>query len=174
MDLPRTKVSLNLSWRKGDWSASLSSTYNSETATGSNALAQYAPEVARVWGDPATCPENLLLWFHRLPWDQPLRSGGTLWDGICRHYQAGVDTVRRWQREWENLRGTIDEERHAHVRSLLVIQERDARWWRDACLLYFQTFSGKPLPAGVEPPEHDLAHYRAIKLRWMPGNPSGK
>lgn len=144
------------------------------TATGSNALAQYSPEVARLWSDPATCPENLLLWFHRLPWDHRLRSGDTLWDGICRHYQAGVDTVRRWQKEWEGLRGAIDEGRHGHVRSLLVIQERDARWWRDACLLYFQTFSQRPLPAGVEPPEHDLAHYRAIKLRWMPGNPSGK
>ena len=81
---------------------------------------------------------------------------------------------RGWQKTWNGLHGRIDDERFAHVQSLLVIQERDARWWRDACLLYFQTFSQRPLPAGVEPPEHDLDYYKAIKLRWMPGNPGEK
>jgi alpha-glucuronidase len=97
-----------------------------------------------------------------------------MWDEFCMRYQRGVDTVRRWRHTWDSLAPFVDPETHTHVRDLLAIQERDACWWRDACLLYFQTFSRRPLPVGVEPPAHDLAYYRAIRLRWMPGNPSGK
>jgi len=141
------------------------------TPSGSNALAQYAPELQKLWGDPATCPENLLLWFHHVPWDRPLHSGRTLWDELCLRYQRGVDTVRGFQRDWAALAGRIDAERFEHVRQRLVRQEADARIWRDACLLYFQTFSRRPLPAGVEPPAHDLDYYKALRPRFVPGHP---
>jgi len=144
------------------------------TLSGSGALAQYAPEIARLWGDPATCPEDLLLWFHHAEWGRTMASGRTLWDEFCLHYQRGVDAVRDWRRTWDSLEPLVDPETHEHVRALLAIQERDACWWRDASLLYFQTFSKRPLPAGAEAPAHDLAYYRAVQLRWMPGNPSGK
>jgi alpha-glucuronidase len=141
------------------------------TATGSNAVSQYAPAVAERFGHLATCPENLVLWFHHVPWDHRMLSGRTLWDELCLHYQHGVDVVRRWQTVWAALQGLIDEERFAHVAALLRIQERDACHWRAACLLYFQTFSRRPLPAGVEPPTHSLDDYEHIQLSHMPGNP---
>jgi alpha-glucuronidase len=56
------------------------------------------------------------------------------------------------------------------VRAFLAIQEEEARWWRDACVLYFQSLSGRPLPAGYEPAAHDLAHYRSIRKRYVPGH----
>jgi alpha-glucuronidase len=142
------------------------------TATGSNAVGLYAPPVANVYGDIAQCPEPLLLWFHHVPWDYQLKSGRTLWDELCLHYQAGVNEVRTWLDAWASLEGRIDQERFVHVQTLLRRQEREARWWRDACLLYFQTFSGRPLPAGVEPPEHTLAYYQGIHLHYVPGSPS--
>jgi alpha-glucuronidase len=144
------------------------------TATGSNAVAQYAPEVARRFGNLATCPENLLLWFHHVPWDYRLPSGRTMWDELCLHYQHGVDAVRGWQTTWASLQDLIDAERFAHVAALLRRQECEAQWWRDACLLYFQTFSHRPLPAGVEPPAHPLNYYEAIQLHYVPGTPGGK
>lgn len=144
------------------------------TAEGSNALAQYAPPVAQRWADPATCPDELLLWFHHLPWDHRMRSGRLLWDELCLHYQRGVDTVRRWQTDWAHLDGLVDAEQYAHVKALLAIQERDAREWRDACTQYFQTFSQRPLPAGVEAPEHPLLHYKSLHRRYVPGDPSGR
>jgi alpha-glucuronidase len=64
------------------------------------------------------------------------------------------------------LGGAIDPERHAEVARKLAIQERDAIWWRDACLSYFETFSKRPLPAGVEPPAKTLAEYKAKALTW--------
>lgn len=139
------------------------------TATGSNAVEQYAPELAKRWSDLATCPDEYLLWFHHLAWDYRMRSGATLWDELCRHYQRGVDAVRGWQRTWESLRPLIDAERYEHVRALLSRQEQDARDWRDACLLYFGQFAKRPLPAGVEPPAHPLEYYESIRLTNMPG-----
>ncbi len=144
------------------------------SATGSNAAGQYAPPVAKIFGDPAACPENLLLWFHHVPWDHRLRSGRTLWDELCLHYQDGVNTVRTWLTTWASLKGLIDDERFDHVQALLRRQEKEARGWHDACLLYFQTFSHQPLPAGVEPPEHTLDYYKGIQLHYVPGSPGGR
>jgi alpha-glucuronidase len=139
------------------------------TATGSNALAQYAPEWQKLWGDPATCPENLLLWFHHVSWDHPMKSGRPLWDELCLRYQQGVNEVRTLQRDWDSLRGKVDDARFTHVQQRLARQEKEAVNWRDACLLYFQQFSKRPLPAGVEPAAHPLEHYQQI-LRNMPGH----
>ncbi len=142
------------------------------TAAGSAAVAQYHPEVARVFGDPDACPEKFLLWFHHVPWGRPLKSGRPLWDELGLHYQAGVDAVVAWQQVWAGLGGKIDAGRHAHVASLLARQRKDARHWRDACLLYFQTFSQRPLPEGVEPAEHPLEYYKNFRLRYVPGDPA--
>ena len=133
------------------------------TATGSNALGQYDAAAARVWSDPATCPEEYLLWFHHVPWDHKMRSGQSLWDELCLRYQSGVDAVRTWQKSWDTLAGTIDAERHQHIATLLRGQEREARIWRDACTQYFATFSQRPLPAGVEPPTYKLADLRKLR-----------
>lgn len=141
------------------------------TTTGSNALAQYAPEWQKLWGDLATCPENLLLWFHRVPWDHRLKSGRILWDELCLRYQQGVDEVRVLRRDWDSLQGRIDDERFTHVAQRLARQEKEAVHWRDACLLYFQQFAQRPLPAGVEAPAHPLDHYQNLRLRYMPGHP---
>ncbi len=144
------------------------------TTTGTNAVSQYAPEVAKRFNDLDACPEEFLLWFHHVPWDHRLKSGRILWDEFALRFQRGVTTVQGWQKTWSSLAPLVDAERHRHVSDLLVIQERDARWWRDACLLYFQTFSHRPLPEGVPPPEKTLEEYKQIKLRWMPGNPGEK
>jgi alpha-glucuronidase len=140
------------------------------TVTGSNALEQYAPEWRQLWGSLDTCPENLLLWFHHIPWDHKMKSGRTLWDELCLRYQQGVDEVRTMQREWDSLKDRIDDERFTGVQQRLARQEKDAADWRDACLLYFQQFSKRPLPSGVEAPAHPLGYYESIRLRNMPGH----
>ena len=134
------------------------------TASGSNAVAQYRPDVRALFGDPAATPEKYLLWFHHVPWDRRLRSGRTLWDELALRYQRGVDWVKVTQKQWDSLSGVIDPERHAAVKRKLEIQERDAVAWRDACLLYFQTLSKRPLPAGVEPPRKTLEEYKAKSI----------
>lgn len=116
------------------------------TRRGSGAVDQYRRPLADLFDDPATCPENLLLWFHRLPWDATLRSGGTVWEGLVRHYTGGAEAARAMVSAWEGLRGRVDDERFAAVLAKLRIQAADAAAWRDTCLRYFQRFSGRPLP----------------------------
>jgi alpha-glucuronidase len=139
------------------------------TKTGSNAVGQYFPPLPEEWGQLETVPEEYLLWFHRVPWDHRMASGRTLWEELLHRYQRGVDTVREMQETWRSVQGLIDEERWEQVRAFLAIQEKEARWWRDASVLYFQTFSGQPLPEGYEEPEHTLEHYRAVEKLFVPG-----
>lgn len=140
------------------------------TATGSNAVAQYAPEVAHRFADPATTPPELLLWFHHLPWDYRMPSGRTLWDELVGHYDHGVAEVDAMQAEWQRLRPYIDARRYADVAQRLAQQRREAQWWRDACIAYFQQRSGLPLPAGARPPAQSLEYYRSLAFPFAPGH----
>jgi len=141
------------------------------TPTGSNALTQYTPELRALWGNPKTCPPELLLWFHHVPWDYTLRTGRTLWDELCLRYQQGVDEARAILRTWETLAGKINEERFGDVRQRLTKQVAGAVIWRDACLLYFQSFSKRPLPDGVEAPAYSLDPYKSLRPETTRGNP---
>jgi alpha-glucuronidase len=139
------------------------------TSSGSNAVGQYHQEVANRFEYLDSCPEILLLWFHHVPWDFRMKSGKTLWEELCYKYHQGVDSVRWMQEEWDKIKSKIDDDRFNMVKSLLVKQERDAKIWRDGCLLYFQTFSNRPFPEGLEKPEHDLIYYRNHKYTDIPG-----
>jgi alpha-glucuronidase len=136
------------------------------TKTGSDTVSQYHLPVRQQLSDLQQCPEEFLLWFHHVSWDHKMKSGRTLWDEMALHYQSGVDWVRATRATWATLSGVIDPERHAAISKKLAIQERDAVWWRDACLLYFQTFAKRPLPSGVAPPAKPLADYKAKALEW--------
>jgi alpha-glucuronidase len=136
------------------------------TSTGSNSVSQYSVPVRIRLANLNTCPEKFLLWFHHVPWSHRLRSGRALWDELAWHYQRGVDSVRSMRNDWNDLAGVIDPERYSAVANKLAIQERDAVWWRDASLSYFQTFSKRPLPEGVEKPAKTLEEYKAKSLDW--------
>jgi alpha-glucuronidase len=136
------------------------------TKAGSDSVSQYHPAVRDQFARLETCPEKFLVWFHHVPWDHRMRSGRSMWDELALRYQRGVEWVRATRREWSGLSGVIDDERHRAVTAKLAIQERDAVWWRDACLLYFQTFSKRPLPPGVEKPLKSLDEYKSTSLRW--------
>lgn len=140
------------------------------TPTGSNATSQYAPEVASKYNNLDTCPEEDLLWFHHVPWDYRLKNGETLWNGMALKYQEGVDQVETMIKTWNKMKPFIDEERFNAVKMLLNIQQKEAKWWRDACLLYFQQYSNMPLPKGVEQPTETLEYYKSLKFPFAPGN----
>ena len=141
------------------------------TATGSNGIAQYAPDMARLLANPATTPERTLLWFHHVPWTYRLRSGRTLWAEMVERYDAGVGYVAGIHHDWAALRPLIDTERWIKTATFLAVQEREARWWRDASLAYWLSVNGLPLPTGARPPAHDLAWYKAQRFPNAPGNP---
>ena len=137
--------------RRADWSAiyyhraDASGIGYDRTRTGSNALGQYTPALVEAWGSPRSCPDNLLLWFHRLPWDHPMASKKTLWEELVSHYAQGAREALAMEATWRDLSGKVDSERHAAVAAKLRVQAEDAAAWRDKCLQYFQTFSGSPI-----------------------------
>ncbi len=141
------------------------------TASGSHAVDQYFSPRSEEFGTFESCPLELLLWFHHVPWTHPLKTGRTLWDELCFRYQLGVAQVREMRRTWSRLEDWVDAARFDHVRTLLQIQEQEAAWWRDACVLYFQTFSRQPIPPEVEPAAHSLDYYVKLKHRYVPGIP---
>lgn len=138
--------------------------------SGTNAVSQYAPEVAVIFDKLETCPEKDLLWFHHVSWDYKLKDGHTLWDGMALKYQQGVNQVAAMQKTWNASEKYVDSERFKEVQMLLNIQYKEAKWWRDACLLYFQQFSGKELPIGVEKPSQSLEYFESLKFPFAPGN----
>lgn len=139
------------------------------TSTGSDALSQYYPPVQKEFASLETCPEEYLLWFHHVPWDHKMKSGNTLWEELCYKYYSGADSVKWMQKEWNSLKGKIDEERFNQVNMLLTIQQKEALWWRNACLLYFQTFSHRPIPKGLEKPDKTLEYYEGLSFPYAPG-----
>jgi alpha-glucuronidase len=143
--------------RRADWSALYYHHADPEglgfdrTPRGSNAVGQYRSPLRERWADPAQVPEKLLLWFHHVPWNHPMRSGRDLWDELVYHYTRGAEEARLLETHWKALRGKVDDERYAAVLLKLQQQEADAAAWRDKCLRYFQTFSKRPLPDSIGP-----------------------
>ncbi len=141
------------------------------TSTGSNATGQYAAAYGKVLDDAETCPAKHLLFFHHVAWNKQIshQLGATtvresLWNALCHHYQQGLNEVRQMQREWLKCEGAIDAEVYADIAARLRTQARDAQWWKDGCLLYFQSFSQQPFPEDVEPAVHSLEELVPIKL----------
>jgi alpha-glucuronidase len=141
------------------------------SASGSNAVAQYSPEVAKIFGHLDRVPEKYLLWFHHVPWDHRMTSGRTLWDELVVDYTRGVESVSNMRKTWASVAPYVDAERHAEVAAFLAIQEEEAKWWRDACIAYFQSFSKRPLPQGYAPPAKTLQEYEALRVPYAPGHP---
>ncbi len=134
------------------------------TRSGSGNVDQYHEPLASIYNSVETCPEELLLWFHHVPWTYHMAGGRTLWDEICHRYDRGIKAVRGYQKVWEDVRPYVDSERWEAVREKLEIQESDARWWRDACVQYFGEFSGMEVPSDVGQPERPLEELKTIKL----------
>lgn len=134
------------------------------TTDGSDAVSQYPDSLAAVFNSIDSCPDEFLLWFHHVPWKHEMKSGRTMWDELCLHYQRGVDAARAFRDTWKDMSPYVDAERHAAVAHRFDIQASDAVWWKDACLEYFRTFSHMKYPAGVEKPHFSLKKLKKVKL----------
>ncbi|MGH1436414.1 MAG: alpha-glucuronidase family glycosyl hydrolase [Lewinella sp.] len=139
------------------------------TSTGSDALSQYPVTFQEQYAKLDHCPSSHLLWFHHVGWEEKLATGRTLWEELCHTYYQGAAEVTTMKEAWMGLKDAIDAERFSQVVMHLEIQEKEAHWWRNACLLYFQSFSKKEIPAALDQPEHDLQYYKSIVYPYAPG-----
>ncbi len=133
------------------------------TSTGSNAVSQYFTTVRDQFASRSTIPDNFLLFFQHAGWDDKLSSSGrSIWNELVYRYSHGVDEVGTMRDTWSALQGYIDAKRFKDVGDFLQIQHYEARWWRDACLVYFAGVSKHTIPSGYATPAHDLSYYQNL------------
>ena len=117
-------------------------------ATGTGFAGQYPPEVARRYESAETTPDDLLLFFHHVPYTWKLQSGKTVIQSIYDSHYAGAARAAEFAREWESLRGHIDPSIYARMHARLTYQAGHAIVWRDAITQYFLKLSGIEDAAG--------------------------
>lgn len=111
-------------------------------ATGTGYTAQYFPENAAMYESLDTCPDELLLFFHHVPYTHRLHSGETVIQHIYNTHFKGVEQTKELKKRWEQLKGKIDEKRYNDVLERLTIQVEHAKEWRDVINTYFYRKSG--------------------------------
>ncbi|MFD6563717.1 alpha-glucuronidase [Micromonospora profundi] len=113
-------------------------------ASGTGFAGQYPPYWAEVYESPERCPDELLLFFHHVPYTHVLHSGSTVIQHIYDTHFAGVEEVEAMRRRWQTLNGMIDPAVYVRVAERLDEQVRSAIEWRDQINTYFLRKSGVP------------------------------
>ncbi|HTJ30064.1 MAG TPA: hypothetical protein VL346_06175, partial [Acidobacteriaceae bacterium] len=111
-------------------------------ATGTGYIGQYPPELANVYESLKTCPDDLLLFMHHVPYDYTLHDGKTLVQHVYDEHYAGAATAATYAPRWRQLHGLIDAERYDQVLALFMYEAGHAVVWRDAVTRWFQQISG--------------------------------
>jgi alpha-glucuronidase len=105
-------------------------------------LDQYPPEVQELYRDPKTCPDELLLFFHRVPWNHVLHSGKTVIEHIYDSRFEGIQEVEKMREDWKSLEGRMPEGKYEEILKKFDEQVEHAKFWRDALAAYFLDVSG--------------------------------
>ena len=151
-------------------------------ATGTGYAGQYWPPVANIYESLATTPDELLLFFHHVPYNYALRSGKTVIQHIYDGHYEGAAHVEEFVREWESLKGQVDAERYADVLARLEYQAGHAIVWRDAICNYFLRESGIAdakgraghFPNRIEAEEMQLREYVPVEVTPWENASGGK
>lgn len=104
----------------------------------------YREPKASLYEDLNTCPDEVLLFFHHVPYTHKLKSGKTVIQHIYDSHFAGCAAVKRYIQQWETFSCKISQEDYENVRERLAEQYRCAKEWRDQVNTYFWRKSGIP------------------------------
>ena len=113
-------------------------------ATGTGYVGQYSSEVQKQFETVAATPDDLLLFFHHVPYTHRLHSGKTVIQYIYDSHYTGAEEAAAFVREWKSLRGHVDDDRYAQILAQLEYQAGHAIVWRDSVCNYFMHISGIP------------------------------
>ena len=151
-------------------------------STGTGYTGQYRPPVAKLYESLATCPDELLLFFHHVPYTHALHSGKTVIQHIYDTHYEGAAEAAGLVKQWESLKGRIDEQRYAEVLGRLRYQAGHAQVWRDAVCNWFLRTSGIPdakgragsFPGRVEAEAMKLEGYQVTEVKPWEAASGGK
>jgi alpha-glucuronidase len=141
-------------------------------ATGTGYIGQYSPDVARLYESLATCPDNVLLFMHHVPYTYRLHSGKTVIQYVYDSHYTGADEVQGLIRAWTSIEGRVDEQRYGEVLGRLEYQAGAACVWRDAVCSWFLRESGIPdaqgraghFPNRIEAESMKLDGYQPVEV----------
>ncbi len=114
------------------------------TDKGTGYAQQYYKENANMYNDPATCPEELILFFHHLPYTYMLKTGKTLIQHIYDSHFEGEKEAEDLSADWDKLKNVIPAQAFDRVRKRFDLQLDNAKEWRDQVNSYFYRKSGIP------------------------------
>jgi alpha-glucuronidase len=151
-------------------------------ATGTGYIGQYSPVVARLYESLATCPDDLLLFMHHVPYTYVLHSGKTVLQYIYDSHYEGAEAVDGYVRAWKSLQGGIDDRRYKEILAQFEYQAGQAEVWRDAVSNWFLRASGIPdakgrvghYPGRIEAESAKLEGYKAIDVTPWEAASGGK
>ncbi len=132
-------------------------------ATGTGYVAQYPPIISQLYESPARTPDDLLLFFHHVPYTYVLHSGKTVIQHIYDSHYDGARRAADYVRQWQSLKGLIDGDRYAATLARLEYQSGHAIVWRDAICEYFLRLSG--IPDGKGRVGHHAARIEAESMQ---------
>jgi alpha-glucuronidase len=115
---------------------------------GTGFAGQYPPAIAQQYENIDTTPDNLLLWFHHVPYSQRLASGKTVIQHFYDAHYAGAATAQTFVTQWEALRGRIDTPRFEDVLFKQIFQAGHALVWRDSITEFYHNLSSIPDEVG--------------------------
>jgi alpha-glucuronidase len=141
-------------------------------ATGTGFAGQYPPEVARMYEKAGTTPDDLLLFFHHVPYTYKLQDGKTVIQYIYDSHHQGAQEAAELGKEWATLKGKIDPRLYEDVRARLEYQAGHAIVWRDAIVQYFLKLSGIAdqhgragnFPGRLEAEDARLSGYKVVDV----------
>jgi alpha-glucuronidase len=113
-------------------------------ATGTGFIGQYPPAVQELYESLPRCPDNLLLFFHHVPYTYILHSGKTVIQHIYDSHYAGADRARDFVSQWKTLEGHVDNERYRDILARFDYQAAEAIVWRDAICNWIYKLSSVP------------------------------
>jgi len=134
-------------------------------STGTGYVGQYPPAVAKLYESVETTPDELLLFFHHVPYTHVLHSGKTVIQHIYDSHYEGAERAQQYVQQWKSLKGRIDEERYAAVLARLEYQAGHAIVWRDAICNWFLRVSGIPDAKGRVGNYPDRIEAEAMQLQ---------
>jgi alpha-glucuronidase len=150
-------------------------------SSGTGYAGQYRPDVAKLYESPSTTPDELLLFFHHVPYGHKLHSGKTVIQHLYDAHYEGAEAVENYTRRWATLAGLVDERRYREVLEQLEYQAGQAEVWRDAVVNWFLKTTAIPdakgragvHPGRIEAESMQLDGYAPIEVKPWEGASNG-
>ena len=179
---PNIESSENNGWGQWHRADHLGVGMDRTVSTGTGFAGQYSPQVAKVYESPATTPDELLTFFHHVPYTYKLHSGKTVIQHIYDSHYEGAAQAANLGEEWATLKGRIDPTLYEEMRARLDYQAGHAIVWRDAIVQYFLKLSGIPdqqgraghYPGRLEAEDARLTGYSVIDVKPWEDASAGK